>query len=102
MNLLFDKRAVENPFKVGMKIESVDLMTPKMICVATVIAVVGRLIRVHFDGWDPEYDQWIDYESCNIYPVGWCQMINYKVNEPGSLISEPNQTKKPRKKRVNS
>jgi len=77
-------------------------MTPMMICVATVIAVVGRLIRVHFDGWEPEYDQWIDCESYNIYPVGWCQMNDYKLSEPGSLISEPNKVKKSRKKRVKS
>lgn len=37
-----------------MKLESVDLMEPKMVCVATVTAVVDRLIRLSFDGWEQE------------------------------------------------
>ena len=73
-----------NPFKVGMKLESVELMKPNMIYVATVVAVVDRLIRVHFDGWDSEFDQWIDFESCDIYPVGWCQLVGFILNPPAS------------------
>ena len=65
-----------------MKLESVDLMEPKMICVATVVAVVNRLIRLNFDGWERQYDQWVDFESCDIYPVGWCQLVNYSLEPP--------------------
>ena len=79
---------LHNPFEVGMKLESVDLMEPKMICVATVIAVVNRLIRLNFDGWEKEYDQWVDCESCNLYPVGWCQLVNYKLNPPRTSKQE--------------
>jgi hypothetical protein len=64
-----------------MKLESVDLMEPQMICVATVNAVVDRLIKLNFDGWDHIYDQWIDYESCDIYPAGWCQLVNYRLQD---------------------
>lgn len=71
-----------NPFKVGMKIESVDLMHPYMVCVATIIAVVNRLLRLNFDGWEREYDQWIDYESCDIYPVGWCELVKFPLQPP--------------------
>lgn len=53
-----------------------------MICVATVAAVVNRLIRLNFDGWDSEYDQWVDCESCDIYPVGWCHLVNYSLEPP--------------------
>jgi hypothetical protein len=79
---LFYKRDTNNPFKVGMKLESVDLMEPKMICVATVHAVVDRLIKLHFDGWDHIYDQWVDYESYEIYPAGWCELVNYRLQDP--------------------
>jgi hypothetical protein len=71
-----------NPFKVGMKLECVDLMDPKLICVATVNQVVNRLVKVGFDGWDSEYDQWLDYESCDIFPVGWCQLANHPLEVP--------------------
>lgn len=99
VDLFYKDPSVQNPFKVGMKIESVDLMNPKMVCVATVIAVVDRLIRVHFDGWEPEYDQWIDFESCNIYPVGFCQLVGLGLNEPGSLDIKPKQGKKVKRRK---
>lgn len=53
-----------------------------MICVATVAKVVGRLLRVHFDGWESEYDQWVDCESPDIYPVGWCEIMTYHIEGP--------------------
>ena len=69
-------------FRPGMKIEAVDLMEPRLICVATVTRIVGRLLRVHFDGWENEYDQWVDCQSPDIYPVGWCQVMNYTLEGP--------------------
>lgn len=90
--------SLQNPFKVGMKLESVDLMEPKLVCVATVIAVVDRLIRLAFDGWEKEYDQWVDHESCGIYPVGWCQLVNYELQPPLENGVEKKK-KKPKKSR---
>lgn len=69
-------------FKVGAKLEAVDLMEPRLICVATVNQVIHRLLRIHFDGWDGEYDQWVDCESPDIYPVGWCELIGYQLQPP--------------------
>lgn len=54
----------------------------RLICVGTVTKVVGRLLRVHFDGWESSYDQWIDCESPDIYPVGWCEMVGYPLEGP--------------------
>lgn len=65
-----------------MKVEAVDLMEPRLICVATVKRVVHRLLSIHFDGWDNEYDQWVDCESPDIYPVGWCELIGYQLQPP--------------------
>nr|KAG5711574.1 hypothetical protein BaRGS_016756 [Batillaria attramentaria] len=79
---LFDKEIPKHGFRPGMKIEAVDLMEPRLICVATVTRIVGRLLRVHFDGWDNEYDQWVDCQSPDIYPVGWCQVMNYNLEGP--------------------
>lgn len=69
-------------FKAGMKLEAVDLMEPRLICVATVAKVVGRLLRIHFDGWESEYDQWVDCESPDLYPIGWCETLSYPVEGP--------------------
>lgn len=65
-----------------MKLEAVDLMEPRLICVATVKRVVHRLLSIHFDGWDSEYDQWVDCESPDIYPVGWCELTGYQLQPP--------------------
>ena len=65
-----------------MKIEAVDLMEPRLVCVATVTRIVGRLLRIHFDGWENEYDQWVDCQSPDIYPVGWCSVMKYPLESP--------------------
>ncbi|XP_070612161.1 lethal(3)malignant brain tumor-like protein 2 [Erythrolamprus reginae] len=79
---LFNVDCPNHGFKVGAKIEAVDLMEPRLICVATVKRIVHRLLRIHFDGWDSEYDQWVDCESPDIYPVGWCELIGYQLQPP--------------------
>ncbi|EDM05685.1 rCG33033, isoform CRA_a [Rattus norvegicus] len=57
---LFNKDVPNHGFRVGMKLEAVDLMEPRLICVATVTRIIHRLLRIHFDGWEEEYDQWVD------------------------------------------
>lgn len=71
-------------FRLGMKLEAVDLMEPRLVCVATVTRIVHRLLRIHFDGWEDEYDQWVDCESPDLYPVGWCQLTGYQLQPPAS------------------
>ncbi|XP_066040303.1 lethal(3)malignant brain tumor-like protein 2 isoform X3 [Chamaea fasciata] len=79
---LFNTDCPNHGFKAGMKVEAVDLMEPRLICVATVKRVVQRLLSIHFDGWDNEYDQWVDCESPDIYPVGWCELTGYQLQPP--------------------
>lgn len=67
-----------------MKLECADLMDPRLVCVATISRVVGRLLKIHFDGWEEEYDQWLDCESPDIYPVGWCATVGHKLEGPPS------------------
>jgi hypothetical protein len=75
----YSNNSKKNPFEKGMKLESVDLMEPKMICAATVADVVDRLILLSFDGWDNQFDQWVDWESCDIYPIGWAKFVGYPL-----------------------
>ncbi|XP_030890375.1 MBT domain-containing protein 1 isoform X4 [Leptonychotes weddellii] len=79
-------------FRVGMKLEAVDLMEPRLICVATVTRIIHRLLRIHFDGWEEEYDQWVDCESPDLYPVGWCQLTGYQLQPPASQSSRESQS----------
>uniref|UniRef100_A0A3B5MEL1 FCS-type domain-containing protein n=1 Tax=Xiphophorus couchianus TaxID=32473 RepID=A0A3B5MEL1_9TELE len=97
---LFNKEVPNHGFRIGMKLEAVDLMEPRLVCVATVTRIVHRLLRIHFDGWEDEYDQWVDCESPDLYPVGWCQLTGYQLQPPASQsnrdtpLSVPKQKKK--------
>ncbi|XP_041736713.1 MBT domain-containing protein 1-like isoform X2 [Coregonus clupeaformis] len=82
---LFNKEVPNHGFRPGMKLEAVDLMEPRLVCVATVTRIVHRLLRIHFDGWEDEYDQWVDCESPDLYPVGWCQLTGYQLQPPAVL-----------------
>lgn len=81
-----------------MSLECADLMDPRLVCVATVARVVGRLLKVHFDGWTDEYDQWLDCESADIYPVGWCVLVNHKLEGPPRVAHQqaPKPAPKPK------
>lgn len=79
---LFRKDIPKHGFQENMLIEAVDLMEPRLVCVATVTRVVGRLLRVHFNGWDDSYDQWCDCESPELFPVGWAQLVGYPLEPP--------------------
>jgi len=54
----------------------------RLICVATVVSVVGRLLKIHFDGWDNTYDQWMDCMSPDIYPLGWSDIVGHPLEGP--------------------
>lgn len=84
-----------------MKIECADLMDPRLVCVATISRVVGRLLKVHFDGWEDEYDQWLDCESPDIFPVGWCVMVKHRLEGPKVATPvKPLASKKRSKKKM--
>lgn len=75
----------ENNFKVGTKLEAVDLREPALICPATVTDLKGPLLRIHFDGWDESYDQLVDKDSLDIFPVGYCSSVAHPLQPPGPM-----------------
>ncbi|XP_038613099.1 MBT domain-containing protein 1 isoform X1 [Tachyglossus aculeatus] len=89
---LFNKDVPNHGFRVGMKLEAVDLMEPRLVCVATVTRIIHRLLRIHFDGWEDEYDQWVDCESPDLYPVGWCQLTGYQLQPPAPQTTRESQS----------
>lgn len=96
---LFHKDIPKHGFKEGMYLEAVDLMEPRLICVATITKVIGRLLRIHFIGWDENYDQWCDCESPDLYPIGWCQLVGYPLEPPKYEDSSGSQNITPDSKR---
>ncbi|XP_014247076.1 polycomb protein SCMH1 [Cimex lectularius] len=72
-----------NMFKVGMKLEAVDRKNPQLICAATVGAEKGDQIYVTFDGWRGAFDYWCNYNSRDIFPVGWCAKSGHPLQPPG-------------------
>ncbi|XP_045768427.1 polycomb protein Sfmbt-like isoform X2 [Maniola jurtina] len=73
---------VSHGFVAGMRLECADLMDPRLVCVATVARVVADLLKVHFDGWGSEYDQWLWAHSTDVYPVGWCRAVGHRLEGP--------------------
>ncbi|XP_050665172.1 lethal(3)malignant brain tumor-like protein 3 isoform X2 [Leptidea sinapis] len=69
-------------FKPGMKLEVVDKRVPFLIRVATISAVKGHQVRVSFDGWPDELSYWLEDDSPDIHPVGWCLKTGHPLEPP--------------------
>jgi len=94
VNLFINREEIKHGFKVGMKIEATDQMDPRLVCVSTISRVVGRMLKVHFDGWEDEYDQWMDCEGVDIYPVGWAELVGHKLEGPRRPTTLPAKKEK--------
>ncbi|GAU94901.1 hypothetical protein RvY_06600 [Ramazzottius varieornatus] len=82
---LYDEKGELNlahEFRVGMKLEAVDMSHSEFICVATVHDVLYSRILIHFDGWSDQYDYWVEPWSGLIQPVGYCQNRGIGLNVP--------------------
>ncbi|CAI4226064.1 unnamed protein product [Auanema sp. JU1783] len=60
-------------FPIGGKIEAFDVIEKNAICPATIKRHCGRLLLISFDGWSEDYDQLVDIDSPDIFPIGWCE-----------------------------
>uniref|UniRef100_A0A672MDR5 L3MBTL histone methyl-lysine binding protein 3 n=1 Tax=Sinocyclocheilus grahami TaxID=75366 RepID=A0A672MDR5_SINGR len=72
-------RTLTTPPGDNMKLEVVDKRNPALIRVATVVHTDDHRLRVHFDGWTEEYDYWIDADSPDIHPAGWCAKTGHPL-----------------------
>ncbi|KAI4873894.1 hypothetical protein NFI96_029742 [Prochilodus magdalenae] len=78
----------KNGFRVGMRLEGVDPEHPSMYCVLSVTEVSGHRIRLHFDKFPECYDFWVNCNSPDIHPVGWCEKTGHKLQPPKGMKSE--------------
>ncbi|XP_072895429.1 lethal(3)malignant brain tumor-like protein 4 isoform X1 [Hemitrygon akajei] len=78
----------KNGFKVGMKLEGIDPRHPSTFCVLSVAEVCGVRLRLHFDGYSECFDFWINSDSPDIHPVGWCEKTGHKLYPPKGYKEE--------------
>ncbi|XP_043081783.1 lethal(3)malignant brain tumor-like protein 4 isoform X2 [Puntigrus tetrazona] len=71
-----------NGFKVGMKLEGIDPLHQSMFCVLSVAEVIGFRMRLHIDGFSECYDFWVNADSPDIKPAGWCEATGHKLHPP--------------------
>ncbi|KAI4461398.1 polycomb group protein [Holotrichia oblita] len=76
------KQRPTNGFKRGMRLECVDKRVPQIIRVATVDDVREHQVRISFDGWPDRYSYWVDDDSTDIHPVGWCHKTGHPLEPP--------------------
>lgn len=95
------KTPKKNFFKVGHKLEAVDKKNPQLICCATVAAVKDDEIHVTFDGWRGAFDYWCNYDSRDIFAVGWCAKSCHPMQPPGHKGRFDSTSSRQRHARVN-
>uniref|UniRef100_A0A667XJ25 L3MBTL histone methyl-lysine binding protein 1b n=1 Tax=Myripristis murdjan TaxID=586833 RepID=A0A667XJ25_9TELE len=71
-----------NGFKVGMKLEGLDPCHPSLFCVLTVAEIQGYRVRLHFDGYPECYDFWVNADTWDVKPAGWCEKMGHKLLLP--------------------
>ncbi|XP_059508755.1 lethal(3)malignant brain tumor-like protein 1 isoform X2 [Stegostoma tigrinum] len=72
----------KNGFRAGMKLEGIDPTHPSMYFVLTVFEVCGYRLRLHFDGYSECHDFWVNANSPDIHPAGWCEKTGHKLHLP--------------------
>ena len=71
-----------NLFCPTFKLEAVDLKNPALVCVGTVLDVIGDDVMIAFDGWkDTAYKY--PFYSRDIFPPGWCYFSGHPLQPPG-------------------
>lgn len=62
-----------NTFEIGQKLEAIDPGDISSFCICTIVDKCGYRIKLRFDGYSTIYDFWVNADSMNIFPAGWCQ-----------------------------
>lgn len=65
-----------------MKLEGVDPQHPSYFCVLSIYEVIGYRMRLHFDGYPETYDFWVNADSLDIFPAGWCEKNGRVLHPP--------------------
>lgn len=77
-----------NCFERGMKLEAIDPENCSLFCVCTIAEIRGYRLRLSFDGYSSMYDFWVNADSQDIFPPGWCEETNRVLQAPKGYCSE--------------
>uniref|UniRef100_A0A5S6Q9P2 SLED domain-containing protein n=1 Tax=Trichuris muris TaxID=70415 RepID=A0A5S6Q9P2_TRIMR len=80
---IFRLEPYDREFKVGQSLEATDVVRGGQVYPGTIVQMCGRLLKIHFDGYPEDATHWFDFESPDIYPVGWCEMVGVQLCAPG-------------------
>lgn len=69
-------------FKPNMRLEVVDPRNPSLIRPATVISHKGHRVKLHLDGWPNDYCFWLEDDSPDLHPIGWCDATGHDLEPP--------------------
>ncbi|XP_015925677.1 polycomb protein SCMH1 isoform X2 [Parasteatoda tepidariorum] len=72
----------KNEFRLGMKLEAYDPRNVTSTCIATVVAMLGPLLRLRLDGGDNKNDFWRLVDSSEIHPIGHCEKNGGMLQPP--------------------
>ncbi|XP_046804911.1 uncharacterized protein LOC111686830 isoform X1 [Lucilia cuprina] len=76
-----------NNFTIGMKLEAIDPENCALFCVCTIIDIMGYRLKLSFDGYDNAYDFWLNADSMDIFPPGWCAKTNRILQPPKGITA---------------
>lgn len=80
LQCVLTQKTKAHKFKPGMKLEVADLEQPQIIRVATITNIMGRMLQLFFDRQSKF--QFVDFESPDIYPIGWCKRTGHTLHSP--------------------
>lgn len=69
-------------FKPNMRLEVVDPRNPSLIRPATVVTHKGHRVKLHLDGWPSDYCFWLEDDSPDLHPIGWCDATGHDLEPP--------------------
>lgn len=75
-----------NRFEVGMKMEAIDPENNSKFCICTVVQILGYRIKLHFDKYSRVHDFWVNADSLDIFPPGWCTKTNRMLQVPRECL----------------
>ncbi|XP_064486621.1 lethal(3)malignant brain tumor-like protein 3 isoform X2 [Ornithodoros turicata] len=76
------KLRVPQGFRRGMRLEAVDPRNAQLVRVMSVSAVQTRGLVLHMDGWSQTYDFFVEEDSQDIHPAGWCAKTGHPLEPP--------------------
>lgn len=84
---LFRPRQLCPGWRRGLRLEAVDPLNPRLVRVATVASLQPpQGLLLHWDGWPPgpAGDCFVDEDSPDIHPAGWCAKTGHPLEPPPS------------------